>query len=1110
MMKLYRSNRLEVLAEQLAQQIASHSFEPLEQRTIVVQSHGLAQWLTFFLSSRFGCWANPDFPFPRRFFERIFQQSHPDDDTAFVEANQLIWGIKRALPTIITKPEFASIASYLDDDPHGVKEMQLCFHLGDLFDRYMTYRPQLIEQWTQGQDNHWQALMWRHLVGLYGQDSFANEMLSLIDRLKKNPQSDLGLQGQPIFFFGISTLPPLYLDLLTGLAQTCPVHLFIMSPSSQYWADILPKKVLARRDDIQQEDTVDFNLDEGHPLLASCGKLGRDFQYHIEERAAYQESGEDLYRDPSFQNDGKKTLLEQLQTDILHLEHPNQPEVSGDFKQTTEPGVSSDNSIQIHNCHHPMREAQVLHDTLLGLFQEDPSLEPNHVVVMTPDIKRYAPFIDAVFSTAHSSDTKPWIPHTIADQHDSADGLLLQIFEELVKTCRGTFQASQIFSLLDYPAIQDKLKIRDNDTIRIAKWVEKTNIRWGLDEDHRQDETGTLSSENTWDSGLMQLHLGIATQSKPGDHHQHLPTEPSIEGEDGELLGLFSQFIQRLRYYRKEFLREEPVSHWCSVMRRMVTDFLEESDDAARFIQNVFATLDRIQNDAERMSYTSPLSFSAFQNQLFRDLNKLSKTKSFLSGGVLFCEMVPLRSIPFSTVCLMGMDQGAFPRQRAPLSFDLIHKTPMIGDRTAQMDDRYLFLEAILSARKNLIITYSGQSPRSNEQTGPSTVVTELLESLRLPDGSSPEKVCVLHQHPLHPFHPQNFSNGTAQSRHSFSIEGRRLATQLLNPAETNRPALHVPRPSPSAPESDIGCAALLATLQQPQKSYCQHQLFVDLPGSNDEEDDDDPVQLGALHVFKLTQQLLDSKNRDAPIEDVWRWLRAKGALPAGDGHYLYEDPILRTAKDIWTMVTECSSGIFRPPERFSVQREQTRLHGAFANLVDDTQIFILPSKAQGHRLLPAWIHHLCAQIQRPSQFNGYTHLFAPPKDSPRIFHGILTPVKEPKAALDKLVQLFYLARSGFIPAFKHASGTYANHHYGENKPMPTSLKKAKEDFEYSEHRVISDWNDPYIQFMFRHSAPDEAVTFLFSDPETSGSEFFRECAATLYEDLYQSLEVNP
>ena len=53
--------------------------------------------------------------------------------------------------------------------------------------------------------------------------------------------------------------------------------------------------------------------------------------------------------------------------------------------------------MQVHSCHGPARQIDVLREVLLGLLQDDSTLEPRDILVMCPDIDTYAPLIVAGF-----------------------------------------------------------------------------------------------------------------------------------------------------------------------------------------------------------------------------------------------------------------------------------------------------------------------------------------------------------------------------------------------------------------------------------------------------------------------------------------------------------------------------------------------------------------------------------------------------------------------------------------------------------------------------------------------------------------------------------------
>jgi exodeoxyribonuclease V gamma subunit len=118
----------------------------------------------------------------------------------------------------------------------------------------------------------------------------------------------------------------------------------------------------------------------------------------------------------------------------------------------------------------------------------------------------------------------------------------------------------------------------------------------------------------------------------------------------------------------------------------------------------------------------------------------------FISSGVTFCAMLPMRSIPFKVVCLVGMNMDAFPRESKILGFDLMAKNPRIGDRSRRNDDKYLFLEALISARNKLYISYVGQSIRDNTRISPSVLVSELIDYIKEGFGLSEDEIVTFHR----------------------------------------------------------------------------------------------------------------------------------------------------------------------------------------------------------------------------------------------------------------------------------------------------------------------------------------------------------------------------
>ena len=385
-LRLFTSNRLEALAEKLAETLSKPLSSPLEPEVIVVQSKGMEKWLSLHLAELHGICANCRFPFPNAFSHEVFKNVIPDlPEHSPFDPRIMTWRIMKLLPACITRPGFEKLKSYLRGIGESLKRFQLSERIADTFDQYLVFRPQMIFRWEKGLEDHWQAVLWRELILESGKKHRAALGKNFLEVIKA-PSTSLKGFPERISVFGISALPRFHMQILAGISRFSQVNLFLMNPCREYWGDILSEwetKKTTVRTSTQDLSIKELHLEKGNSLLASMGTLGRGF-FNLITEFLYEESG-------SFKDPGQGTLLSCIQSDILNL-HDREQKSEG--KKIIE---QSDLSIQIHSCHSPMREIEVLHDQILEMFEKDPGLGPEDILVMTPDIETYSPYIHAVF-----------------------------------------------------------------------------------------------------------------------------------------------------------------------------------------------------------------------------------------------------------------------------------------------------------------------------------------------------------------------------------------------------------------------------------------------------------------------------------------------------------------------------------------------------------------------------------------------------------------------------------------------------------------------------------------------------------------------------------------
>jgi exodeoxyribonuclease V gamma subunit len=648
--------------------------------TIVVQNPGMGRWITMRLAERLGVAANIQYPLPAGFVWALIRDHIPDlPERSTFDRSILTWRIMDLLPECLHEPGFEAIDAYLAREPDDLKWYQLSRRLADLFDQYLVYRPDWIQGWEEGREGHWQALLWRLLTS----QGDRNHRAGLLQGYLRDVQAGrLRREALPerIFVFGMAALPPIYLSVLEAIGALTEVYLFVLNPCLSYWGDIVDEKTLARlqgawrdkgRPDVSELYPV------GNSLLASLGKLGRDSLELVHEAPCEDQE--------AFELDLPDSLLGAIQEDMLLLR---------EYGQDEGPGVRAlaehDRSVEVHACHGPMREIEVLYDQLLSLLDahpDHPDLRPSDIVVMTPDIDACAPYIEAVFGAASGKRRIPW---SIADRTPPSEHALVQIFLQLLRLPGSRFEASEIASLLEVPAIRHRAEFDEAGFERVLRWIRESGIRWGLDDEFRKAMDIPDSNQNTWRFGLDRLLLGYA-MPVGSPSYRGISPYTEIEGSDGEDLGRLHAFIDGLKNLRQQLARK----HTPQVWRQRIGELLALFDpgtngDDAHAIELVRDAMDAFVEQTHSADFARPIGIEVLRDYLETSLRERTPLHRFLTGGVTFCRMMPLRSIPFRVICLIGMNDRNYPRQERTPGFDLIARDPhpRRGDRSRREDDR--------------------------------------------------------------------------------------------------------------------------------------------------------------------------------------------------------------------------------------------------------------------------------------------------------------------------------------------------------------------------------------------------------------------------------------
>jgi len=1041
---------MELLVETFAETLTSPA-DPFAPEIIVVQSKGLQRWLAMELAKRFGVWANCEYPFPNKCVRDLFRLVVREiPETSPFEPSLMRWRIMRLLPAQLESPVFESLRGYFAGENLDLKRYQLAGKIADTFDQYTLFRGDMLEEWERGQESHWQAVLWRALVAEIGNLHRAELQKRFFRALA---QGEGGVHDFPsrITVFGISYLPMYHLDFLAAVSLISEVNLFVMSPCREYWSDILPNRSLVRLPPEERSQRI-----EGNPLLASLGRLGRDFSELIVDCSAASGGAEDLYR----QTPGA-TLLEMVQNDILALEG------AGDAGHEKLAVQAADPSLRIHSCHSPMREVEVLHDTLLKMFSDMEGLSPRDILVMTPDIECYAPYIAAVFEGSPDSGRR--IPYSIADRSMRSKGSISEALLAIFDLPGKRFPVTAVLDILMFSPIAEKFGFELSDLEFVRSWLEELRVRWGIDEDDRKREGFPPYRENSWRAGLDRLLLGYAMPDEGALFDGILPFD-DMEGDSPGLAGKLVRFVEMLYTLVDTLDRQRTLSQWETVCREILADFIFPGEDETQEISFLNGLFDTLRSLPEQTDFVDEVGLPVFRSWLEGELDRQEQGLGFMTGGVTFCAMLPMRSIPFRVIVLLGMNDGEFPRQNRPTGFDLIAREPRRGDRSLRDEDRYLFLEALLSARERFIVSYTGQSIRDNAGIPPSVLVDELVEYLgqRFSDGSDSFPAELVIHHRLQPFSPEYFTG--AGGLFSFSEDNFRAVCSRLEGIRPVTPFFTELLPEPPEELREVSLASLLAFFDNPAKYLLRNRVGLRLDDLAPPLEDREPFGLEPLDAYHVRRQLLDQLLAGLDTEQLLALTRAQGILPpAQQGEIVFrglEEQVTEFAAGIRYLIGELPP---LEPLELDIRVGLFRISGRLSGIWPEVLLRSRCAKHSGRDQMRLWIEHL---LLNETKRGGY-----PVVSALATTDGImrLLPVKESGECLRLLLDFYWTGLRQPLKFFPRASFAYGR---------KWDLGSARSVW-CGDH--FPEGDDPYYQLCFGDTDPlddeFERVTRAILDP---------------------------
>lgn len=881
---VHRSDRPEELADGLAAMLRDDPGDVFDPAWVVVPAQGVQRWLTQRISHVLGAGtgndgvcAGLDVRSPASLVGLLLGRDREDPWLP----DRLAWPTLAAIDECMGAPGFDVLTRHLGGGPTAerrelewlrtarqARRYAVARRLAGLFSSYARERPTMLADWEAGgsgdgcggaldSDLAWQPELWRRVLAEVARRVGDSESPSarhsrITDELRCG-RVDLAVPGR-INLFGHTRLPASEIELLSALGTSREVHLWLPHPSQGLW-DALADHALpgprARADD-------DSATLARHPLLATLGRDVRELELGL--LAAGAEMAGALNAPDA--TDDRSTRLALLQSDVRANRAPD-PHRSL---------AEDDLSIQVHSCHGRARQVEVLREVLTQLFEDDPTLEPRDVLVLTPDVEEFAPLVRAAFGSSVSTTTSnPRHPGhdlraQLADRRLAATNPLVELAQLVVRLVVGRITASEVLGLAAHEAVARRFAFAEDDLATLSHWVAESGARWGLDAVHRGEYGLRDVADNTWAAALDRLALGVAVAADSEAGAAEDAPIDDIGSNDIVLVGRFLELLDRVRAAAEDVRRPAgggprgllTASEWTDWLRTTVASLGDVARED-RWQQAQFKSeLATIANGGEAL----PLRISDIAVLLEHRWGARPSRANFRTGAMTVCTMVPMRSIPHRVVAILGVDDGVFPRSPVVDGDDALARRPLVGQRDPRSEDRQLLLDALMSASDHFVAVYSGHDEHSGARRPPSVPLQELIsaaERTGQASGTSANADGFARTHPLQAFDVRNFGPGAPVPGGSFdraALDGAMALRAHRVSGETTRPLL-VAEPLPATPVTAVTLDELTSFYENPAREFSRQRLGVGVPREENEPTDHIPIDLDGLETWQIGDRVL-------------------------------------------------------------------------------------------------------------------------------------------------------------------------------------------------------------------------------------------------------------
>jgi len=1035
----------------------------LEPDTIIVPNRDVSRWIQVQRTRQTGISANLSFVLPAHYIHQLNLQIDAEYEKNLPDKFRMGWMVYSELLCDPDGRKYESLYNYVQQHAASgdgfirLRRYQLAVKIADIYDQYQLFRPDWIQAWSDGvqpeelqqlhirETAHWQMQLWQALSKKHPAMITRPQLHKTLIGAAAKGETKL---PATLHVFMTGTVPPVYNEAIIALAHQARVFVYRISPEAATTA--LPDS-------------------SPHPLMIQMGEEHADLDQLLAD--AIHNTGVEVQYEIVESGDAPKpsdTMLEQIQRDIR--------------TRSTSP-FKADTSIQIHACHNPLREIEVLQDQIIHFLEQHPDAGPSDVLVVAPQLSDHITGVHAVFGNPASEKLR--LAYHIHDPSGTATGRLFELLQHLMMVERSRFKAGSLMELIDREPIRRRFGLSSDDISLIEYWIRETGVRWGLDGDYRGDK-GIFS----WQFGMERLLMGIMQPVRQQKPVLDVLPFPDVEGADQlRVAGIIMRIFRELKSWSEFSRTEHSPGDWQSRIRTLAETFLPQETEDQLALMPVMRAVDRLKESLDYMPQEELFPLDVACESLREQIKERTAGSGYRKGGITFSTMVPVRHLPFRFVAVLGLNENSFPGREQASGFDLMLKEARKGDRQKRISNRALFLDALRSAGNRLHLSYVGYSFKDGSEIAPSLVVKELIDVIqsgltKINEAESLDSVWIKHR--LHGFH-QEYLTDASTSLFTYDETRADLLKSLSAGLREDSPVQRFDAELPGDEEQQgtavVELDSLLSLLKHPVRWMMEGRGGMRLQREEEAQEDRDIFDLGGLSNYMVNQELLklvgfdDSGEADKAehMEELKTLFRLKGMLPYETAGDLAIKRLIGDMREFMDMVRLTLGDIPEvEPElvqqEIQVQDTTVLLRGSILPPVNGRSVVIHYAEAKPRRMVQVWIEHLMmVLIYGPAMKTVYVS--KQKKSTDPVIYEISE--DQPEQRLSELLQYYSSLNTLPLPATASALSKiyeYETHkEIGDDKKASSALGKVYSYFG-GENKFSYDFlesDDPYAAIFY-------------------------------------------